>query len=166
MRCRGNVDVEEKKLLKFLLKEIHLLQLLTNKHRVMAEPCWINASNKTDLPRKSGIYWFCYCVINIKIEPGCSRIILEIPLYWSPDEPPSWATMTKKTASVPVWCLNVYEQGWESSGKCDGDLSVRLRLLLWDSGQRARSQHGYIAPVTQESSGSWTCRGAGMWELA
>lgn len=86
----------------------------------MAEPCWINASNKTDLPGKSGIYWFRYCVINIRMEPGCSRIIPEIPLYWSSDEPWHWATVTK-TASVAVWCLNVYEEGWESSEKCDCD---------------------------------------------
>lgn len=89
----------------------------------MAEPCWINASNKTDLPRKSGIYWFCYCVINTRMEPGCSRISPEIPLYWSSDEPWYWATVTK-TASVAVGCLNVYEKGWGSSGKW-------LWLLLW-----------------------------------
>lgn len=92
----------------------------------MAEPCWINASNKTDLPGKSGIHWFRYCVINIRMEPGCSRIILEIPFYWSSDEPWYWAT-----ALVPVWCRNVYEQGWESLEKCDCDCCFGQWAACW-----------------------------------
>lgn len=97
----------------------------------MAESCWINASNKTDLPGRSGIYWFCYCVINIKVEPGCSRIISEIS---------QMNLSTERLRQKQHRCWFDAEMLIINDGKVQKSatvLRVKLRLLLRESGRHA-----------------------------
>lgn len=122
---------------------------------------------KKDHPGKKETYWFCYCVLNIKVEPGCSKIILEIFLL----RKFRWTRSTvTKTASAAVWT------DAQTFGINDG--KVQEDVPLWVGGpgscsgmegitrwSASHSQHHYIALVPQENSSSWTCGGADMLHI-